>query len=144
VSALLQILNISADQVDAITFASIKSGSVILVGTATPPTASASSVSDASNALSQGLASSSNSLGFTVTSSSVVSNGIIPQTSTGSTNNVPLIVGLTLGLAGGIIVILLIILYFFKRNKKLEEKEEGGNKRIDESLQVMGDCTNII
>jgi hypothetical protein len=118
VSALLQILNISADQVDAITFASIKSGSVILAGTATPPTVSASSVSDASNALSQGLASSSNSLGFTVTSSSVVSNGIIPQTSSStSSDKLPMIMGIAVGLAAGITVIIVILVCYIKRRK---------------------------
>lgn len=94
VQQLLTLLGISLTKVDAITFSSIKFGSVGLVGFATPPTISEGSVVSSTGALSSGLSSNSSLGGFPVTSSSVVSNGV----SATSETNLPLIVGLSVGI----------------------------------------------
>ena len=76
---MLTILNISQSQIDAITFASIKYSSVDLTGTVTPPDTSSSSIVSGTSTLSTGLTGAS--LGnFSVTSSSVVSNGVDSST----------------------------------------------------------------
>lgn len=93
VSGMLVVLKMNADQADAITFSSIKQNSVDATGTvSTTPSAD---VSAASAALASGLSSSPNLGGFPVSSVSVVTNGFGMIS---STNNVPLIVGLSVGL----------------------------------------------
>lgn len=92
---MLTILNISQTQIDAITFASIKDSSVDLTGTVTPPDTSPSSIVSGTSTLSSGLVGGS--LGnFTVTSSSVVSNGV--ESSTETNNKMSLILGLAIGI----------------------------------------------
>lgn len=73
---LLKLLKISETNIEAITFASIKKGSIILVGTATPPTISDTSVLDSSTALTSGLTSSTSIGGLSVSSSSITPNGV--------------------------------------------------------------------
>ena len=91
---MLTILNISQSQIDALTFASIKYSSVDLTGTVTPPDTSSSSIISGTSTLSGGLSGASLG-GFPVTSSSVVSNGV---DSSASTSNMPLIIGLAVGI----------------------------------------------
>jgi hypothetical protein len=93
VAQMLTYLGISHDKVDAITFSSIKHGSVNINGFATPTTVSSTTVSSSTSSLSSGLSSSSLG-GFSVGSSSVVSNGV----NNSSTSNLPLIIGLSVGI----------------------------------------------
>jgi hypothetical protein len=95
VSGMLTILNMTADQADAVTFSSIKQNSVDATGTVTTSSTSPVDVSAASAALASGLSSSATLGGFPVSSVSVVTNGFGMVS---STSNVPLIVGLSVGL----------------------------------------------
>ena len=97
VLALLVMMGLEASYVDAITFSSIKLGSVEVAGSATPVSISSTSVSSSTAALSSGLTSGTMIGGFSVTSSSVVSNGISGSQTTES-SNLGLIVGLSVGL----------------------------------------------
>ena len=97
VLALLVMMGLEASYVDAITFSSIKLGSVEVAGSATPVLISSTSVSSSTAALSSGLTSGTMIGGFSVTSSSVVSNGISGSQTTES-SNLGLIVGLSVGL----------------------------------------------
>lgn len=76
VTALLRLMGLNSTYVDAITFSSIKKGSVDLSGSATPISISSSSVSSSTSSLSSGLTTGSSLGNFSVTSVSVVSNGI--------------------------------------------------------------------
>jgi len=76
VSQILRIMGLNSSNVDAVTFQSIKLGSVTIDGSATPPLSSAGSVSSASAALSASLGTGTSLGGFPVTASSVVSNGV--------------------------------------------------------------------
>jgi hypothetical protein len=84
VAELLRLLKIAESNTEAITFASIKKGSIILVGTATPPTISDSSVSESTAAITSGLTSSTSIGGLPVSSSNIVSNGVSISTTTTS------------------------------------------------------------
>lgn len=92
VSQILTLIGANTTNTDLITFKSFKLGSVTMTGFATPTTVSSSSIVSSTASLSSGLTSSTLG-GFPVTSTSVVSNGV--ET---STSNLPLIVGLSVGI----------------------------------------------
>lgn len=84
----------SSTDTNLITFKSFKLGSVNINGYGTPISVSSSSVVSSTTSLSSGLASGSLG-GFSVTSSTIVSNGVVD---TSSTSNLSLIVGLSVGI----------------------------------------------
>ena len=113
VADILRFLNISSANVDAVTFTTIKYGSVVASGTATPADTSSSSILAATSALSSGLSSSSIG-GFTVTSTSVVANGVSTDS---SSSNMPLIIGLAVGIPIMAVIIIAIACYIYRKKK---------------------------
>lgn len=111
VSQLLGILGLNSTQVDLITFtaitASVAAGnnnrllqatSSSISGGYTPETVSTTAVTSASTALASSLSSGTSLGSFPVTSSSVVSNGVTTTTETASDSNLPLMIGLFVGI----------------------------------------------
>ena len=85
-------MKLDATRIDLITFNTVTLGSVVVNGTVTTPDGSASSISAASTALSTALSARPAIAGFTVTSSSVVTNYNQEESKLG------LILGLAIGI----------------------------------------------
>jgi hypothetical protein len=122
IAAMLLILRYDPLLVDAITFSSIKAGSSILDGTAAASTsgeATASSTTATTAMLGAGLGAGL--AGFPATSFSVVANGVTAEVE--SETNLPLIIGLSVGIPVAVIAIILSV-YFYRRARKLQQIEE--------------------
>jgi len=99
VAWLLSAMGMDSTHVDAITFTSIALGSVVASGNGTTSSGSAASTTAATSSVAVA-ASTSGSVGgaFTITSSSVVTNGVTTHTEDTESSNTGLIVGLAVGI----------------------------------------------
>lgn len=102
---LLKLLGKSSDEIDAITFSSFVAGSAVVSGFGSVG-GSASATVAATSALSSGLSGSSVG-GFSITSSSVVTNGV--DSSSTSNINMTLVIGLCLGIPLFIVAIGMVL-----------------------------------
>jgi hypothetical protein len=104
VAWLLNAMKLSTDRVEAVTFTSIKLGSVTVTGEADPSSGSSTTSTGSATAATSSLASALSvgaSIGsFGVTSSSVITNGVTNtvDTTTESSTNLGLIIGLSVGI----------------------------------------------
>ena len=104
---LLVLLNLPLDRIDAVTFNFIRKASVDVDGTITPLTPSTTDVTTSTSTLASALAASPTLGSFSVTSTSVVSNGV-PSSSSNSIS--PAMIG---GIVAGVAVFIIAGKYLF-------------------------------
>lgn len=100
VTWLLNAMRLNSTNINVVTFTYIRTGSAYVGGVADPSsgssTTSASAATSATSSLSSALTGGGLPAGFTVTASSVVTNGVTSTTE--SSSNLPLIIGLSVGI----------------------------------------------